>query len=266
MTRPSHPVHKPTFRALISDASRYRKRYLAGLAAPWLGTPIRFVVLCTARTGSELLVSLLDTHPQVKCDSQILSEEVLFPRRFIEGRAVRARYEGARAYGFKLHVNEITDVQRLGDAERYLGSLLRRGDQIYRLRRRNLLKQVLSFARASQSVYHLTAGEAHPCPGALELDPVDVLAGLTVTERQERLADHVLASLPHTTLVYEDDLADLPSQQRTLDRMFEQLGVSRFDVHPAIVPTSPGRMRDAVSNYDALAAVIGQTRFAKFLE
>jgi LPS sulfotransferase NodH len=258
--------HKPTFRELISDASKCPRRYLAGLAAPWLGTPIRFVVLCTARTGSELLVSLLDSHPQVKCDSQILADEVLFPRRFIEGRAVRARYEGARAYGFKLHVNEITDVQRLGDAEKYLRSLLRRGDKIYRLRRRNLLKQVLSFARATQSIYHLTVGAAHPRAGPLELDPADVLAGLIVTERLERLADHVLAGLTHTTLVYEDDLADLPSQQRTLDRMFEEMGVSRFEVHPAIVPTSPARIRDAVSNYDAVAAVIGQTRFAKFLE
>jgi hypothetical protein len=32
--------------------------------------------------------------------------------------------------------------------------------------------------------------------------------------------------VPHTPLVYKDDLADRPSQRRTLDHMFEALGVS----------------------------------------
>jgi hypothetical protein len=258
--------HKPTFRELIVDASRYPKRYLAGLAGAWLGAPNRFLVLCTSRTGSELLVSLLNAHPRIVCDSEILGHEVLFPRRFIEGRAVRARRDGARAYGFKLQVNQLQDVQRLGDPAAYLAGLHRRGHRIYRLRRRNLLKQVLSFARTKRSVTHLTVGETHPCPGPLEVDPADVLAGLTHTERLERVADHVLAGVPHTALVYEDDLADPPSQERTLNRMFDDLGVGRYEVRPTLLPTSPARVSDALTNYDAVAAAIGQTRFAQFLE
>jgi LPS sulfotransferase NodH len=257
---------KPTFRALISDAAKSPKRYVAGLAAPWLGAPIRFVILCTSRTGSELLVSLLNAHPDVTCDSEILGEEVLFPRRFIEGRAVRARRDGSRAYGFKLQVNQLHDVQRLGDPAEYLAGLHRRGTRIYRLRRENLLKQVLSFTRAKWSVTHVTRGETHPRPGRLAPDPADLIAGLTHTESLEQLADEMLTGIPHTTLVYEHDLADRPSQQRTLDRMLETLGVRGLEVEPILVPTSPARICDAISNYDAVAAAIEQTRFAKFLE
>ena len=259
-------IHKPTFRELISDASKCPKRYMAGLAGPWLGTPSRFVILCTSRTGSELLVSLLNSHPQVVCDSEILGHEVLFPRRFVEGRAVRARRDGARAYGFKLQVNQLLDVQRLGEPAAYLESLHRRGHKIYRLRRRNLLKQVLSFARTKRSGTHLAVGETHPLPGALEIDPAVLLAGLTHTESLERSSDNVLADIPHTALVYEHDLADRPSQQRTLDRMFEALRVSQLDVQPILAPTSPVRISDSLSNYEVVASVIGQTRFAKFLE
>ncbi|MEJ7582545.1 MAG: hypothetical protein WKF43_00370 [Acidimicrobiales bacterium] len=211
-------------------------------------------------------MSMLNSHPQIVCDSELLAEEVLFPSRFVDGRAVRARREGARAYGFKLQLNQLQEVQRLGDPAAYLAGLHHRGHKIIRLRRRNLLKQVLSFARAKQSVTHVYRGESHPRPGGLEVDPGDVLAGLTYIESLEQLAERLLVDLPHTSLVYEDDLADRASQRRTLDRIFAELGVRRIEVEPLFVPTSPTRLIEAVVNYDALATAVGRTRFASFLE
>jgi len=257
---------KPTFRELIVDASRCPKRYLAGFAGRWLGAPSRFLVLCTSRTGSELLVSLLNAHPEVVCDSEILAHEVLFPRRFIEGRAVRARRDGARAYGFKLQINQLHDVQRLGDPREYLAGLHTRGAKIYRLRRHNLLKQVLSFARAKWSVTHIARGETHPLPDKVTADPASLIAGLVHTESLERTADDLLLGIPHTTLFYEDDLADRPSQQRTVSRIFDELGVSAFETEPVLLATSPRRLRDALANYELIASVVGQTRFAKYLD
>jgi hypothetical protein len=258
---------KPAIRKLVLEACRSPRRYLAGLVGPWLGAPVRFMVLSTPRTGSELLVLLLDAHPKIKCDSQILAQEVLFPRSFVEGRAVRARFEGAHAYGFKLRVGDIGDVQRLGDAQAFLADFARRGHKIFRLRRRNLLKQVLSFARAKQSsVHHVSVGETRALPDRLEVDPADVLTGLVLTERAERLVDQTLGDVPHTRLVYEDHLADPEAQQRTLDRIFRELGVGSFTILPRLVVTSPTHMRDAILNYEAVAAAVRETRFASYLE
>ena len=57
----------------------------------------RFVIVTTGRTGSELLVSLLDSHPRIMCDSEILSIPRAFPRRFVLRRsALRAGPRVAR--------------------------------------------------------------------------------------------------------------------------------------------------------------------------
>jgi LPS sulfotransferase NodH len=257
---------KPTLSRLVLDATRAPTGYILGLAGPWAATPRRFLVLASARTGSELLASLLNAHPDLVCDSEILGDEVLWPRRLVEGRAVRARLRGARAYGFKLQLNQLRDVQRLGDPHTYLARLAERGHRIYRLRRRNLLRQVLSFARMRSSVTHVAAGQAHPFPDPLKVDPAQVVEGLSYTDGLERFADVVLVAVPHMSLVYEDDLADLTAQQRTLGAIFDDLGVARMEVRPVLGRTSPARMRDDVSNFDEVADVVGRTRFASFLE
>jgi LPS sulfotransferase NodH len=257
---------KPTLSRLVLDATRTPARYLLGLAGPRAGTPRRFLVLASARTGSELLASLLNAHPDVVCDSEILAEEVLWPRRLVEGGAVRARLKGARAYGFKLQLNQLRDEQRLGDPHAYLAGLAERGQRIYRLRRRNLLRQVLSFARMRQTVTHIPAGHAHPFPDPLTLDPAQVVEGLSYIDGLERFAEAMLASVPHMSLVYEDDLAELSAQQRTLDAIFDDLGVTRMGARPVLGRTSPARMREDLANFDEVAEVVGRTRFARFLE
>src|SRR4051812_9935140 len=67
----------------------------------------RFVVLGTPRTGSELLVNLLDSHKRIRCDSEILKQAPRWPLLALEGYAQRARRDGRDAYGCKVLADQI---------------------------------------------------------------------------------------------------------------------------------------------------------------
>ena len=58
--------------------------------------PVRFVIFAQGRTGSTLLTSTLDTHPQIACRDEILGLPRAMPRRFVE---TAARGSGARPNG-----------------------------------------------------------------------------------------------------------------------------------------------------------------------
>src|SRR5690348_6059972 len=87
----------------------------------------RFVIVAPGRCGSELLVDLLHSQPNVACDGEMLRERVRLPRMFLEAHAQRARRNGARYYGCKLLVGQLEDVQQLADPARFVTHLGTRG-------------------------------------------------------------------------------------------------------------------------------------------
>src|SRR3954454_17120767 len=88
-------------------ASKQAQRLYArplSMCAPALAPEKRFVITCLARTGSQLLVSLLDGHPSIRCESEVLRARHprVAPHVFLESRAFLARLrQRSRAYGFK---------------------------------------------------------------------------------------------------------------------------------------------------------------------
>ena len=236
----SHMIYKPTFSQLISDASKRPKRYVAGLAGPWLGHAGRFVIVCTpVRAASSW--SRCSTRTQRSCaTARFLGDEVLFPRRF-EGRAVRAD-DGAHAYGFKLQVNQLLMSSARGPGE-VPGEPSPPGTQDYRLRRRNLLKQVLSFAR--QIVVYACGGRRRTKPF-----PTPVARsrrsprGLTQPSRW-----NVWPTTPSPDTAHRPGLRGRPGPPPVTavhaDRMFEGLGVRRSRCHRARAHLTDSNLRRA---------------------
>ncbi|HBE17486.1 MAG TPA: hypothetical protein DEG17_03890 [Cyanobacteria bacterium UBA11149] len=51
----------------------------------------KFVIFGQGRTGSTLLYSLLNSHPQIHCDEEILEDRVFFPVQYVKGRCCKAK-------------------------------------------------------------------------------------------------------------------------------------------------------------------------------
>ncbi len=222
----------------------------------------RFVIVTTGRTGSELLVSLLDSHPRIVCDSEVLSIPRAHPRRLVLRRSTRARARGC-AYGFKL-VAEHARLQGPHDRSAFLRGFAERGFRIILLKRRDLLQQVVSSARGIETGHHHRQRDrAEFTP--MRVDPVAVLCSLAWFEDGITFIRSALAGVPMLELTYEDDLLEPEQQQRAAERVCEFLGVSPAPVKTDLVKLAPRSLTDQLENFDEVAALLAQTRFASLL-
>jgi LPS sulfotransferase NodH len=224
----------------------------------------RFLILTSGRSGSDLLVSLLDSHPQLMCDGEVLMMRRALPEQLIRSREALAGLRRARAYGFKLTRDNIL-AQGVAEPAAFVHALHERGYRIVLLERRDLLQHAISYARAEQAgyVHHRRTDRSEF--SATALDPIAVVAFMYVLEEVGNFCRHALSAIPHLKLVYEDDFATPERQQASADQICDALGLRSAPVHSDLVRVTPGATEQQLSNYEELAELLAGTRYAKYL-
>jgi LPS sulfotransferase NodH len=223
-----------------------------------------FVILCTGRVGSELLVSLLDSHPDIRCWSELFSKGTDAPDEgFVhseEDDPIRYFSElaadcDASSLGFKLPRSSIeahaAALGFLDDAEL----------RVIRLTRENLLAQVVSAALAFKSgFWRQRGGEEAYAAETHHVDPVRCKRALANLEAREQELDRLAGGHPVMRLTYEQLVGGS-----------ELEAVQRFcGVAPRAL-SSPHRklrtlpLREAIENWDELSAELRGTRFERYL-
>ncbi len=223
----------------------------------------RFVIFTIGRAGSELLVTLLQSHPGILCDGEIFHKPRTLSNQVILRRSTRARLHG-QAYGFKLLTHHASTVRPL-DPVGFVRSFHERGFRMIALERRDWLQQSISSVRSMQAQLHDTR-EARGRFAPIHVDPVAVLAALYLIEGAVTFLRSALAEVPTLSLVYEDDLEDEEKQRRTIDRICSELGVPPAAVHTNLVRITPRTAAEQVENFDEVADLISRTRYRRFLE
>jgi LPS sulfotransferase NodH len=239
-----------------------RLRFLRRPPARAPGADVRFVIFAQGRTGSSLLRSLLNQHPDVSCDGEILSAAVNDALHLANERAAAC---ARRAYGFKAKIYQLTDVQHL-DAADFLRSLDDAGFRLIYLWRRNLLHHAVSNAFAERrGRYHDKAGESSTRP-TVRLDPETIIGAMRRRRRHLEAERAALGDLPRLELVYEDALLDAADHQVTARRVFAYLGLQPVAVVTELAKSAAGNLRTLVSNYDELAAALSGTDLEVYLD
>jgi LPS sulfotransferase NodH len=224
----------------------------------------RLCVLTNGRTGSELLVELLDGHPQMRCESEILRDPQRDALRFVRGRVHAAWRHGAKAYGFKFIVGQAASLGWRKDLGGFLAALAGDGFVFVRLRRRNLLRQALSNIRARQvRQWHVRSEEAR---GAEHVDPVHLIYTMRSLEVLHEFLETALPDTPMIDLVYEDDLEDPDRREKTLATLFAAVGLEPLPSTSTLRKQTPTALADVVENLDEVAAALRTTRYAEHLE
>lgn len=244
-----------TVRSVAREVSAYGRAWRRPDRRGSLG----FVIFASGRTGSSLLMDLLNSHPGIECEDEILSHRVLSAHRFLDARAALSR---RAMFGFKLKLRHLT-TQGVTDPAAFLGRLHARGCRIVHLARRDRLRQALSSAVARQRLaHHQTRAGQRPRAGPFRID-VPWLIGrmrqMDVDLQGERAA---LTGLPHLALRYEDDLLRRESFQATLDRVFDYLGLDQAPVRTEYVRTGTDRLADLVANLDEIRLTLRTTEYA----
>jgi LPS sulfotransferase NodH len=253
--------------------------------------PTRFIILSAARTGSTLLRHLLGSHPSVfaggevfnvdentrrampwcahdheraaiNSDANLLRLRDTAPEQFIEQLVSVTHDWGYPVVGFKWHY-------WLPDTGEPLARHLTAdsGIRIIHLKRRNLLRQFLSYQRAaSTNVWARVRGESAQPPPSLNLPPHKVLSHIAEIEAKSREYDECLRGHQILELFYED-LAKDPQAVGT--RALEFLGVkSSQELKVLTEKTGVDPLRSAIDNYDELKAEfqLAFDRWSSFFE
>ncbi len=206
-----------------------------------------FIVFGTGRSGSTLLVDMLNHHPQIGCDREIFNLHSLkrkpvqnllrqhAPRLLIAlHRAATMRSSRKPIYGFKLQSTQVPQPLRLLRQQQHDGWL------VIWLYRRDLFRQIISTVAAHttrryNSNRHRAAEEAPP-QVTIAAEQMTRLVNKHVRQYNEHR--RMMAELPHLQVVYEDDLKQPADQLRTLQRIAGVLGADAA-VNSAVTSVRP---------------------------
>lgn len=233
----------------------------------------RFVVFANYRTGSRLLTGLLDSHPLIRCEQELLlpfmrprRRKVLFPHLL-----VKSRYAGVNKdlYGWSLKLDQLLKVlirEIHGTPARFMRKLHVTGWKILYLSRRNVVRQALSNIIANtRGIWHHDRSENWTQHEKIGIDCRRWLWQIEWLENMHRLERKALKGIPYFPVFYERDLLRADIQQATMDRVFEYLGIPTAAVQASTFRISSDRLADHVQNYDELVEAVRGTKYEEML-
>jgi len=223
----------------------------------------KFLIFGFPRSGSTLLVSLLDSHPKVHCEDELLYRKLRFPMYYIQ---CHARLSRAEVYGFKLLVDHF-ETQGIEDPATFFTNLYEDGYQVIYLKRRNLLRAALS------SLYGYFLGKFHHSQSEGELHrekmrvrPQELEAKIQRFEYLAGQQKKILGALPCLEIAYEDDLLDASCHQVTIDKIADYLRIPSARVDTPLVKVATEDISDFVENSEEVLAFIRGTEYARYLD
>ena len=247
-------------------------------------TGSRFLVLTTNRSGSEWVMSTLNSFRGVSAHG-----ELFLPRprvsekkwdsdfaytRFIETKSkslsfrpfsvlsyLNTLYSMPGKVGFKLM------YKQLGLYPEILAYLIWHRVRVIHLVRRNHLDVMLSYAvKAKIGRPHLLVGQSAPDEVRVELDTKNLIRQLAWLQKQQSIARMLLSwcRLPHLEVAYEDLVRDQAYFHLIGD--FLSINPREQMPHSALARIRRGRHHDVISNYEQVKEVLVNSKFAGLLE
>jgi LPS sulfotransferase NodH len=234
----------------------------------------KFAIIAAPRTGSNLLCTLLDSHPEILCHHEVFNPSGIFTaltqrHRTMELGSIASRDRDPlgflervwtsgrdhRAVGFKWTrgQNEVVLRSVLGDVS--VKKIV--------LRRSNRVKTFVSdkiAQRTGQWEVYDAAELIRPRPH-IEVDRHELLRHIELNaefyERIQQTLDE--SSQPYIDLVYEM-LFDKAEQRRLLE--FLEVEDTKYTLVAASVKQNPTDLKDVVANFGELAASVNDRKLA----
>ncbi|MCG8423417.1 MAG: hypothetical protein MJE77_36415 [Proteobacteria bacterium] len=254
--------------------SPHRLRELGGYSLYYLRKGriprTKFVILAQGRTGSTLLVDLMNSHPDVFTFGEIFQRDVVsnvkHPRLFAEGLLSLSKKPCA---GFKVKLRQMEVVQNQ-DVHATMVDFHKHGWKIIYLKRTNLVSHAISDLRSEKTgLYHSVvptkngSGRSRP---QVHIDLDELMETLKFQEWCLVKEKRALHSVPHLTMEYERDLLTEEAQRDSLSRVYGYLGLASHQANTEFRKVTSRKLSDSVENFAELAEALSKTEYARFLD
>lgn len=225
----------------------------------------KFVIFSTGRSGSTLLLSLMNSNKEVFCDGELLKHRFFNPRAVIDAQA---RLYEDKIYGFKLMTHHIKDIQPAlqKDGKAFLKQLLDDDYRIIYLERCHRLDQSLSMMYAIlRNDWHKKSGKTSTSNNeklTIDFDSLDWW--MNGFQQLKEYESAILEGLPHLHLTYEGDLADNSKHPETVRRICDYLDIPQIKAITNLKKITPKKYESYIENVEALKEHLRNTPFAQY--
>lgn len=242
-----------------SEYTYYARKLISNQNPP----ETRFVLYAYQRTGSTLLVDLLNSHPMIDCQGELLLNRMHNPSRYLVARSVMARLP---TFGFKLLTPHFS-YQNIHDPQAFMTQLHESGYQIILLQRTNVFQTALSLLYAMKSWrFHFRKSHAQIELEKIWINPEELISKIEWIEHSKKIQEESVMHLPHLRLIYEEVLLVNQRHQETIDNICDYLGLSHSPVNSEFIKLTPDSIYELVTNADEVIKHISQTKYRKYIE
>jgi len=223
---------------------------------------VRFFVLTRSRTGSNLLLSYLDGHPNVFAEGEIFARlkgaDPLVRLKSSFGRQPRR----IKAKGFKIFYYHPLDAP----ADSLWNELTALQDiRVIHLTRENVLRTLLS--RKIAGMKDAWTGTRFDPVGTetkqVELTVEELEEGFRQTREWEEAAAHRFRAHPILHVTYEELVG---SPRKTFRRVLGFLDLEYCEPRTNLQQQHPERMRDLIRNFDELKKAFAASPWQKYFD
>jgi LPS sulfotransferase NodH len=226
----------------------------------------KFVIFGTGRSGSTLLVTLMNSNSQVFCDNEIYHRPVSNPWRYLRART---KLGGKEVYGFKCLTYHLGGPIGLAeeDQKEFLQQLHDEGYQILYLRRYNSLRQAISniYARSRGQFHSNSVGAKKGPAPKVTVDLQELARWIDGVESQARREQGLLEGIPHLPISYEADLMDSADHPRLLARLSDYLEVDFEAPQTPLKKVTPKDFASFIENHEEMVAFLHEKGYAHYL-
>lgn len=229
----------------------------------------RFVIFAQGRSGSTLLVDLMNSHPEIFTFGEIMQHNVVRnlrnPRRYAEGVCSLSKRPTT---GFKVKVHQIEKIQG-HDPKAVLTDFHQHGWKLIYLKRSNVLRHAISDVRTEKT------GEYHNVKGAevggkratrqrIRMEMPELMKAIRFRETNLEQEARVLEGLPHLLIEYEKDLLGPEAQRESMNRVFAFLGLPPHDAETAFRKVTSRSIEDDIENFDEIRGELTRAGYDRF--
>ena len=232
-------------------------------------TKTKFIVFGQSRSGSTLLINLLNCHPQIMADQEIYNPLVLFPKikplQYLVSTypLPYANYRLWKStkpvYGFKLLFFQVQKP------EKFLSQLARNNWKFIHIHRDNIWQIALSNIMAMKTNHwHRHTGDESTTETII-IKPERLLNALKTRTQWKTKEFEMIKPYRHLSINYEKDLKDSNNWQATTDKIFNYLGLESHTVTSTMKTTYQKPYSELIENYDELTRLVKGSEFAHLI-
>ncbi len=217
----------------------------------------KFIIFGERRSGTTLLKQLLDSHPQIVCDGELLNindgyitNNLLmkivwhFPIQYF---TYRAALSNRPCYGFTMLFDQHNKMLSL------LNILSSKGWKIIHIYREDTVQQALSYLVAYKTNHwHLWPGKKSEPSKKVNISINELTERINIFTENKAIEKQWLAHFNHFEVNYEKNLYDKNLWQQTADKIFAFLGIDSAPVNATLKKTYPLPYYEIIENYDEL--------------